>query len=63
MQLLGVLAGDGRLREQVHEQLAAPLGQLVEHQLGPGQLGPDRQVSGTGRGFEHNVIGADIGRP
>lgn len=61
--VLGVLGGEGRVREQVREKLAALLGLLVEDQPGPGQLGPDRQVAGARRGFEHDVPEADVGGP
>jgi hypothetical protein len=41
VQLLGVLAGQRGIGKQICQEIPAPLGQLVENQVGAGEMGPD----------------------
>jgi hypothetical protein len=48
VQLLGVLAGERRSGKEIGQQRTAPLRELVEHQVGAGELRPDREIPRAG---------------
>ena len=61
VDMRGVVARDGDVREQPAEQFGAGLGEFVQDQPRAGQLGEDRQQSGPGRGLQHEIGGRDRG--
>jgi hypothetical protein len=48
VQLLGVLAGERRSGKEIGQQRTASLRELVEHQVGAGELRPDREIPRAG---------------
>jgi hypothetical protein len=63
VQLLRVLPGHRRVGKEGRQQLPAPRGQLVEDQVGAGELGPNGKVAGAGGRLQHDVVGTDVGDP
>ena len=62
VDLLGVVPGDSDVAEQAGEQSGARVGDLVQREPRFGELGEDRQQSGAGRRFEHEVGRGQRGR-
>ena len=55
VDLLGVVPADRGLAKQPGEEAGARVGDLVEDEWHPRELGEDREHAGAGRGFEHQV--------
>ena len=62
VNLLGVEARDGDGREQQRKQIGACVGDLVERERCAVKLGEDGELTGSGRGLEHQIGGRDRGR-
>ena len=60
VDLLGVEAGDRRLRKQRRKHGVASFGELVERERGSRDLGMDGKKSGARRRLEHDLSGAHL---
>jgi hypothetical protein len=63
MDLLGVVPGDGHVREKPRQKPGAGRGDLVERQRGAGHPREHGEQADPGRGFQDKVAGADLGGP
>jgi len=62
MDLLRVVPGGIDAAEQTAEETGARVGNFVENEPRPGQLGEDRQQPRAGGWFQHDVGGSERGR-
>ncbi|HUZ13209.1 MAG TPA: hypothetical protein VMU93_10200, partial [Caulobacteraceae bacterium] len=61
VDMRGVIAGDGRAGKERSEQPRTGLGELVEDERCPGELGEDSDQARPGRGLQHEIGKVDRG--
>ncbi len=59
VDLGGVEASDGNGRKEAAKKIGAGLGQLVQDEIGTGDLREDREQACSGRGLQHQVGGRE----